>query len=198
MDASFTLLSAALLMTAFAVLQMLQQGETALATTDVDRVDSLRAPIESSRDREASETDQQVRTPSKAELVAELHLAPIESAGDNVYIVWFTDRSTHNTNSDVIFRASNDGGATFGDKINLSNTTDTDSINPEIETVADKTVIVTWWERANETSNEPVMRISNDNGLTFGSLLKLTTNGTIDSNSDGGTISSSRLSEEIS
>lgn len=86
--------------------------------------------------------------------------APIESSGDNVYVVWFTDRNTSNTNSEVIFRASNDSGATFGDKINLSNTSDTDSINPEIETVADNTVVVTWWERANAMSNEPVMTVA--------------------------------------
>lgn len=88
------------------------------------------------------------------------------------------------------------------DKINLSNTSDTDSINPEIETVADNTVVVTWWERANAMSNEPVMRISHDNGQTFGPLLKLSTNETIDSNGDAETTSStdgsSRLSEEIS
>lgn len=46
------------------------------------------------------------------------------------------------------------------DKINLSNTSDTDSINPEIETVADNTVVVTWWERANAMSNEPVMTVA--------------------------------------
>ena len=123
--------------------------------------------------------------------------APMAISGDNVYIVWFTDRNTQNTNGEVIFRASNDGGATFGDKINLSNTNDTDSINAEIAAVGDNNVIVTWWERANATSNEPVMRISNDKGQTFGPLLKLATNGTIDSNHDTGTISS-RLSEEIS
>lgn len=40
-------------------------------------------------------------------------------------------------------------------------------------------VIVTWRERANLTSNEPVLRISLDNGETFGPLLRLATNGTI-------------------
>jgi hypothetical protein len=128
--------------------------------------------------------------------------APIAVSGDNVYIVWFTDRNTPNTNGEVIFRASNDGGATFGDKINLSNTNDTDSINAEIAAVGDNNVIVTWWERANATSNEPVMRMSNDNGQTFGPLLKLATNGTIDSISDGEMTSSTGrsggLSEEIS
>ena len=42
-------------------------------------------------------------------------------------------------------------------------------------------VIITWWER-NQTSNEPVFRASVDNGLTFGPLLKLGTNGTIGAN----------------
>jgi hypothetical protein len=171
MTVSIFVISAALLATAIAALQM-SQAETALAFMDpeIDLVSSQKVPIESS--------------------------------GDNVYVVWFTDRNTSNTNGEVIFRASNDSGATFGDKINLSNTSDTDSINPEIETVADNTVVVTWWERANAMSNEPVMRISHDNGQTFGPLLKLSTDETIYSNGDAETTSStdgsSRLSEEIS
>ncbi|MFY9964145.1 MAG: hypothetical protein WBP83_06610 [Nitrososphaeraceae archaeon] len=59
----------------------------------------------------------------------------------------------------IIFGASNDGGTTFGDKINLSDTNDTDSINAEIVTQRENNVIVTWWERANATSNEPVLRV---------------------------------------
>ncbi|MFY9965284.1 MAG: hypothetical protein WBL44_12120 [Nitrososphaeraceae archaeon] len=54
--------------------------------------------------------------------------APVVISGDNVYVVWFTDKGTPNSNGEVIFRASNDGGATFGDKINLSNTSDSGNI----------------------------------------------------------------------
>jgi hypothetical protein len=36
-------------------------------------------------------------------------------------------------------------------------------------------VIVSWWER-NQTANEPVARISTDNGQIFGDVLKLATN----------------------
>ncbi len=36
---------------------------------------------------------------------------------------------------------------------------------------------VTWWER-NSTSNEPVMRISNDNGKTFAEIIKVSGNST--------------------
>jgi hypothetical protein len=39
-------------------------------------------------------------------------------------------------------------------------------------------VVATWWE-TNQTDEIPVMRVSNDNGETFGPILKLATNGTI-------------------
>jgi hypothetical protein len=110
----------------------------------------------------------------------QLQAAPIAISGENVYIVWFSDKNMPNNNSEVFFRASNNGAATFGDKINLSNTTTADSIDAEIAADGDE-VIVTWWER-NQTSNDPVFRASVDNGLTFGPLLKLGTNGTIGAN----------------
>jgi hypothetical protein len=47
----------------------------------------------------------------------------------------------------------------------------------EIDSEADS-VVITWWEQ-NQTSDIPVMRVSNDNGATFGPMLMLATNGTI-------------------
>jgi hypothetical protein len=44
---------------------------------------------------------------------------------------------------------------------------------------------VTLWER-NATSEEPVVIQSNDNGSTFGPVLKLTTNGTIGETAEDG------------
>jgi hypothetical protein len=80
-----------------------------------------------------------------------------------------------------MFRASNDFGETIGDKINLSNSTDADSKNAEIA-AQDDNVYVSWWETstnpANKTS-ESVLRISNDNGSTFGPILMLSNNGTL-------------------
>jgi hypothetical protein len=102
--------------------------------------------------------------------------APLSISGDNVYVAWPTNDSV-NQNEDVMFRASNDGGQTFGDKINLSNTTDANSTRVEIDSDADG-VVVTWWE-TNQTDDTPVMRVSSDNGVTFGPLLRLATNGTI-------------------
>jgi len=103
--------------------------------------------------------------------------APTVLSGDNVYVVWFTDKGMPNSNGEVIFRASSDGGKTFGDKINLSNTTDVDSINPELTAEGAK-VAVTWWEKTNQT-DVPVMKLSIDGGKTFGPLLELNVNGTI-------------------
>ena len=103
--------------------------------------------------------------------------APVIISGNNTYIVWFNDQNTPNNNSEVLFRSSADGGVTFADKINLSNTTTADSINAEIAADGNN-VIITWWER-NATSEEPVVRVSTDSGTTFGPILRLASNGTI-------------------
>jgi hypothetical protein len=104
--------------------------------------------------------------------------APMVASGDNLYIVWWTNKSG---NWEVMFRASNDEGETIGDKINLSNSTDADSQNAEIA-ASGNNVYVSWWETstnpANKTS-ESVLRISNDNGNTFGPTLMLGNNGTL-------------------
>jgi len=107
--------------------------------------------------------------------------APIATSGDNIYVAWW-DNKTGN-NNEVFFRASTDNGQTFGNKTNLSNSTNADSVDARIDASGDK-VFVTWWER-NATSNEPVLRVSTDSGKTFEPILKLSTNGTIGSSSRG-------------
>jgi hypothetical protein len=104
--------------------------------------------------------------------------APIVNSGDNVYVVWTTHPSKDTgLSGEVMFRTSTDGGKTFGTKVNLSNSSRSDSQNVQIDAFKDR-VLVTWWER-NATSDIPVMRVSTDNGKTFGSILKLATNGTL-------------------
>jgi hypothetical protein len=83
-----------------------------------------------------------------------------------------------------MFRASIDNGVTFGNKINLSNTTEADSEDAEIAASGNK-VYVTWWER-NQTTEEPVLRISSNNGGTFGPILRLASNSTIGGGGGGG------------
>ena len=97
--------------------------------------------------------------------------------GENEYVAWFSNKSG---NWEVLFRASTDGGQTFNDKINLSNTTGTDSVDVELSADGDN-VLVTWWERGmtNATSDEPVGRMSTDRGQTFNDMIRLSANGTI-------------------
>ena len=109
--------------------------------------------------------------------------APVVVSGDNIYIAWWTN-NTANNNEEVMFRASNDGGATFGDKINLSNTTDANSWRVEIAGEGDS-VVVSWWE-TNQTSDIPVARISTDGGETFGAMMMLGANGTLTNAEEGG------------
>ena len=70
-----------------------------------------------------------------------------------------------------MFKASTDAGKTFGEKMNLSNSNNSESQDAQIA-ASGNNVYVTWWER-NQTMNEPVFRASNDNGKTFGETIML-------------------------
>jgi hypothetical protein len=95
--------------------------------------------------------------------------APIATSGDNnVYIAWWSNKTG---NDEVMFKASTDAGKIFGNKINLSNTPKSDSQDVQIS-AAGNNVYVSWWER-NQTMNEPVLRVSNDSGKTFGEKIML-------------------------
>jgi hypothetical protein len=107
---------------------------------------------------------------------------PVAITGDNIYVAWWTN-NTANGNDEVMFRASTDGGATFGDKINLSNTTDSESTRVEIAGEGE-TVVVSWWE-TNQTSDIPVAKISTDAGETFGPSMMLAANGMIIASEQG-------------
>ena len=103
---------------------------------------------------------------------------PVVVSGDNIYIAWGTN-NTENGNQEVMFRASNDGGATFSNRTNLSNSTDADSWRVEIAGEGE-TVVVSWWE-TNQTSDIPVARVSTDGGETFSPLMMLGMNETLGS-----------------
>jgi hypothetical protein len=100
----------------------------------------------------------------------------ISASGNNVYVVsWDRDPG----NWDIFFSRSTDGGVTFEDAINLSDNPNTHS-DDAIMIADGENVYVTWWERASqEQPRVPVMRVSNDDGATFGPVLMLAANGTI-------------------
>jgi hypothetical protein len=93
---------------------------------------------------------------------------------NDIYVAWWTNKTG---NDEVMYRLSSDAGKTFTDKVNLSNTPSSNSVDVEISADEGR-VAVSWWER-NQTVNEPVIRISNDNGKTFGPVLKLASDGPI-------------------
>jgi len=97
--------------------------------------------------------------------------APIAVSGDNVYVAWWGNSSG---NYEVMFKASEDGGQTFGDKINLSNSSNGTSVEADIAAVDDN-VYVTFAD--NKTGNaDAYIMTSNDNGKTFNPAIKLTDN----------------------
>ncbi len=107
----------------------------------------------------------------------------IAASGNNVYVVsWDRDPG----NWDIFFARSTDGGVTFEDAMNLSENPETHSDDALL--IADgENVYVTWWERTSrEQPRVPVMRVSNDNGETFGPVLMLAANGTISGTEEEG------------
>lgn len=97
--------------------------------------------------------------------------APIAISGDNVYVAWWGNSSG---NYEVMFKASADGGQTFGDKISLSNSTNGTSVEADIAAVDDN-VYVTFADNKTGTADAYIMT-SNDNGKTFNPAIKLTDN----------------------
>jgi hypothetical protein len=99
---------------------------------------------------------------------------PVATFENDIYVAWWTNKTG---NDEVMYRVSSDAGKTFTDKINLSNSPNSNSTDVEISADEGK-VAITWWEHGHNI-DEPVMRVSTDGGKTFGPLLKLATNGTI-------------------
>jgi len=107
----------------------------------------------------------------------------IAVSGSNVYAAWWNNKTG---DFEVMFRASADSGHTFGPKINLSNSPGVDSTAAQIGAEG-KNVYVIWWETSGHTA-EPFLRISYDNGNTFGQKIMLSnaTTAAIGSATSGG------------
>jgi hypothetical protein len=97
--------------------------------------------------------------------------APIAVSGNNVYVVWWGNSSG---NYEVMFKSSNDGGQTFGDKINLSNSTNAISVEADIA-ASGNNVYVTFADNKTGMADAYIMA-SNDNGKTFNQEVLLTDN----------------------
>ncbi|HEY9387043.1 MAG TPA: hypothetical protein VIP70_08375 [Nitrososphaeraceae archaeon] len=104
-------------------------------------------------------------------LLTPVLLVPIDAVGENVYFAWSTNK-THNF--DVFFTRSTDGGKTLQDAFNLSNSSETESTDVSLKAEG-KNVYVSWWENYQNGTNKPAIRVSNDNGESFGEKVFLGT-----------------------
>ena len=99
---------------------------------------------------------------------------PLSASGNNVYVSWVSNKTG---NWDVMFRVSDDNGKSFGDKINLSNTPNSTSLDPHIAAYGDN-VYVSWHD--NQTGNwDTYVKTSKDRGQTFGDIIKINGTGTM-------------------
>jgi hypothetical protein len=94
--------------------------------------------------------------------------APIVRSGNNLYVAWWTNNPK---NSEVMFKASKDGGQTFGNKVNLSNSP---GYSTDVALAAsENNVHVAWLENGTRGFCNLVLRTSTDNGQIFGPIISL-------------------------
>ncbi len=99
-------------------------------------------------------------------------LAQIATSGNNVYVTWQDDTDTPGS-FDIFFAASNNNGTSFGTPINLSNNAG-ESQGQRIATSGNN-VYVTWQDDT-LGNNDIYFRASNNNGMSFDTLIPITNN----------------------
>lgn len=90
----------------------------------------------------------------------------LAAVGNNVYVAWQEFDDYTSISRTILFRASNDNGASFGPAINLSNTIQSQT-GHQI-TASANTVLVLWSVQGNI-----LFKVSNDNGASFGHAVNL-------------------------
>jgi len=92
-------------------------------------------------------------------------------SGDNVFAAWMDSTPGF---FDIFVASSTDGGATFGDPINVSNTAEGFSSSPELAASGDN-VHVMWQDTL--PSNDIFVASSTDGGATFGDPINISNSG---------------------
>ena len=108
-----------------------------------------------------SNSSQQSYIPSSKEAI------DITSNNEGTYFIW---ESENYGESEIIFAKRTDTG--FDYKVNLSNSSATDSVNPNM-LVDNRNIYFTWWEKSDNGTQIPVFRATSDSGTTFGGITTL-------------------------
>jgi ethanolamine utilization microcompartment shell protein EutL len=100
----------------------------------------------------------------------------VAAAGYNVYVVWRERIPEGPANGAIWYRRSIDGGANFGDTVNLRTATTGDSSEPSIA-ASGNNVYVVWDDNITATQEIDILyRRSIDGGANFGDTVNLTEN----------------------
>ena len=94
----------------------------------------------------------------------------VASDKSNVYAVWSQGDFDSNL-TDIFFKKSTDGGASFGDTINLSNSFNTHSTLPSLTLLNEN--VYTAWTEGPFNDGEVYYRRSTDGGASFGETVNL-------------------------
>lgn len=97
-------------------------------------------------------------------ILSPVFLVPIDAAGQNVYFAWSANRTG---NFEIFFTRSTDGGKEFQTATNLSNSSEAESTDVSLKAQGEN-VYVSWWENYKNGTRTPVIKVSNDNGKSFG------------------------------
>ena len=95
---------------------------------------------------------------------------------NNLYVIW-NDNDTKNYN--VMIKRSSDGGITFSKPINLSNSTNADSNNPQLASTANELFVV--WQGNFKGQFDIFLSKSSDGGITFSKPINLSNSTNADS-----------------
>jgi hypothetical protein len=104
----------------------------------------------------------------------------VAAVGSNVYVAWSDDTPVtgSGTEPEIWLRASSNNGASFGSPVRL--TTNTGISESASVAAAEDYVYVAWqdWTPVSGSGSAPEiwMRVSSNNGASFGSAIRLTTN----------------------
>ena len=106
------------------------------------------------------------------------HGYTISVSGNSIYVLWRDEPfGSNHTENDIFFIGSTDNGNTFGEPIRLTNTT---KGSPGVDKLgmaaSGNNVYVIYLDYLGSSGRDPILFRSTDNGATFSSPIKISTN----------------------